>query len=343
MEPKLLTRDEFRESVFARDGHKCVFCGQPAQDAHHILERRLWPDGGYYLENGTSVCGEHHLACERTQFSVEDARNAAGITKIVVPPHLYPDHTYDKWGNPVLADGRRGKGELFSDYSVQKALNEGGALGLFTDYVKYPRTFHLPHSPGMHDDDKALKDYSNFEGKRVVITQKMDGENTTGYSDGHIHARSIDSRGGEDRAWVKRFLTENVCYNLPAGWRVCGENLWAEHSIHYDDLKSYFLGFSIWDEHNTCLSWAETLEYFDLLGIIPVPVLYEGVFDEKELLKIERTLKWDRDEGYVVRVADRFRYGEFRKSIAKWVRKGHVQTTKHWRAGRSFTVNNLAK
>lgn len=52
---KLLSRDEFRESVFARDRYKCIFCGKQAEetpegklDAHHIIERRLWSDGGYY-------------------------------------------------------------------------------------------------------------------------------------------------------------------------------------------------------------------------------------------------------------------------------------------------------
>lgn len=49
---KLLTRDEFREGVFERDGHKCVVCGDDARDAHHIMERRLFADGGYYMENG---------------------------------------------------------------------------------------------------------------------------------------------------------------------------------------------------------------------------------------------------------------------------------------------------
>ena len=44
---KLLTRDEFRRQVFERDGNKCVFCDRPAKDAHHIIERRLWPDAGY--------------------------------------------------------------------------------------------------------------------------------------------------------------------------------------------------------------------------------------------------------------------------------------------------------
>lgn len=68
MTSKLLTRDAFREGVFARDGNCCVFCGRPAVDAHHILERRLWPDGGYYLNNGASVCAEHHMLCETTEI-----------------------------------------------------------------------------------------------------------------------------------------------------------------------------------------------------------------------------------------------------------------------------------
>ena len=82
MEAKLLTRDNFRDSVFERDNHKCVFCNEKAVDAHHILERRLWKDGGYYLDNGASVCEEHHLACERTDISVEDVRIACNNGEI---------------------------------------------------------------------------------------------------------------------------------------------------------------------------------------------------------------------------------------------------------------------
>lgn len=44
---KLLSRKDFREGVFARDGNKCVMCGEASKDAHHIVERRLWLDGGY--------------------------------------------------------------------------------------------------------------------------------------------------------------------------------------------------------------------------------------------------------------------------------------------------------
>jgi len=337
---KLLSRNEFREAVFARDKNKCVFCNLPAVDAHHILERRLWPDGGYYLDNGASVCAEHHMACETTTISVEDVRYACSIHKKIVPPHFYDDHIYDKWGNPILEDGTRGRGELFFDESVQKVLKEGRKLNLFTPYVKYPRTMHLPWSPGFTDDDKVMPSLDAFEGKIVVVTEKVDGENTTMYRD-HIHARSIDSRGGEDRAWVKQFHS-SFAHEIPDGWRICGENMWAEHSIHYKDLPSYFYGFSMWNDRNECLSWHETTEWFLLLGITPVPVLYHDFWDVGNIRSLERYLKWERNEGYLVRIAESFPYSAFRKSVAKFVRKGHVQTTKHWRQGRAFTPNELA-
>jgi hypothetical protein len=287
------------------------------------------------------VCEEHHLACERTTLSVEEVRFACGITHIIVPPHLYDDHIYDKWGNPVLEDGRRGKGELFYDESVQKVLNQGGVLDRFTSYVKYPRTYHLPWSAGVTDDDRIAPSLSQFEGKRVIVTEKMDGENTTLYAD-HIHARSIDSRGGEDRAWVKQFWS-TFAHDIPEGWRICGENLWAEHSIHYNALPSYFMGFSMWDDRNNCLSWDQTLFWFDLLGITHVPVIYDGVWDEVTIQKLWNEKQWASTEGYVVRLAEQYTYGQFRQSIAKFVRRGHVQTAKHWRAGRQFIPNELQK
>ena len=61
------------------------------------------------------------------------------------------------------------------------------------DRIKYPRTPHFPWSPGATDDDKILQDLSVFDKQPVVITEKMDGENTTIYADGYIHARSLDS------------------------------------------------------------------------------------------------------------------------------------------------------
>ncbi len=338
--PILLSRDDFRNGVFERDNHTCVFCDKPAADAHHIMERRLWNNGGYYLENGASVCSEHHLQCEMTTITVEQVREACGIQRAVIPDHLYEDDRYDKWGNQILPSGRRLRGELFHDVSVQKILEKGGVLGDFSFQVKYPRTHHLPWSEGMHSDDRMLKDVAHFEGKEVIVTEKRDGENTSIYHD-FIHARSIDGRNHPSRAWVKN-LWGQIAHELPEGWRICGENMYAQHSIAYDSLESYFEGFSMWDDKNRRLHWDEMLAYFEMLGIKPVPVLYRGVFDEKVIRSLYDSKKdWATMEGYVVTLVEGFDYKDFRRSVAKFVRKNHIQTTKHWMHGQRIIPNQL--
>jgi hypothetical protein len=330
---KLLSRDEFRAAVFNRDGDKCVICKAKAQDAHHIIERKLWSNGGYYLDNGASLCGIHHIEAEQTTLSCEQIREACGITHIILPEHLYRDQAYDKWGNPILPNGTRLHGDLFQDQSVQKILEQGNMLGLFTHFVKYPRSYHLPWSENVRSDDKVWWN-TPLIGKDVVITMKMDGENTTMYSD-HIHARSIESGNHPSRDRVKS-MWGAIAQDIPPGWRICGENLFAKHSIHYQELPSYFLVFSVWNESNVCLSWDDTETWANLLGFKTVPVVYRGTFYKD--IAIKGWPEWqklfnDPSEGYVVRSADAFHYGDFRNNLNKFVRKNHVQTHGHWMRG----------
>jgi hypothetical protein len=195
---------------------------------------------------------------------------------------------------------------------------------------KYPRTNHLPWSPGTSSDDRILKSVDDFLGKEIVITEKMDGENTTGYSNGYIHARSLTSSYHQSRTWVNAFLKKRL-YQLPDGWRVCGENVFARHSIPYENLDSYFFGFSIWDEKNRALSWDDTTEWFQLLEIVSVPVLWRGILRSKTFLRsFSSKLDLEKQEGFVVRLADSFSFEDFSDCVAKWVRPGHVQTDRHW-------------
>jgi hypothetical protein len=338
--PFLLTRDEFREAVFARDGRRCVICAAPGVDAHHIVERRLFDDGGYYLDNGATLCEACHMRAEMTVLSCDEIREAAGVTQVVLPPHLYRDERYDKWGNILLPNGSRLRGELFYDGSVQKILAAGGVLGLFTDRVRYPRTCHLPWSPGVTDDDRVLTDLSAFEEREVVVTVKMDGEQTTMYRD-YLHSRSLEWRGHPSRSWVAN-LHGQIGWKIPDGWRICGENLYAKHSIEYHHLPSYFLLFSVWNEQNVCLPWAETAEWAALLDLQTVPALYQGVWDEALIRNLyTSTFQGDEMEGYVVRLADAFPYGSFRRSMAKYVRAGHDHTRPHWFHGQQMVVNSL--
>lgn len=337
MKAKLLTRDEFREGTFARDNHKCVFCGEDAKDAHHILERRLFGDGGYYLENGASVCEKHHIMCETTEFSLDEVRSACGIKNPVIPDHLYPDYEYDKWGNMFMEDGRRTMGELFHDPSVQKILAKGGVLDQFTKYVKYPRTYHLPWSGCIGKDDRVLKDFSMLNGRRVIATIKMDGSNITMYND-YIHGRSFNERSHPISGRVKALWSQFQA-NIPDGWRVCGEDLFNTHSIHYNSLESYLYGYSIWTDQNVCLSWDETKEYFQLLDIACVETIYDGIWNEKELRRIAEDLDFSAHEGIVIRPADSFTLFEFKNCMAKYVRPEHDKTVVHNLSGKKLTHN----
>ncbi len=352
MPEELLTRAKFREQVFARDKHCAVkYCSASAQDAHHIIERRLWSDGGYYLDNGAALCSVHHLQAEQTTLSCDELREWCGITTVRLPEHLYRDQAYDKWGNPILPDGRRLRGELFDDESVQKVL--APVLHLFTDKVKYPRTYHLPWSPGATSDDRKMEDPDScFAEREVVVTEKMDGENTTMYTD-YIHARSLDYSPHPSRDRVKA-MWANIAHDIPKGWRVCGENLFAKHSIAYTGLESYFQVFSIWNDKNVCLSWDETVEWAGLLGFPTVQVTHRGVYApelinslhemQSVVSKLQQKL-WsvfaDEIEGYVIRLADSFHYKDFRKSAAKYVRTGHVvHQDGHW-SNRVVVPNKL--
>lgn len=336
----LLTRDQFREAVFSRDGRRCVICGAEALDAHHILTRKLWSDGGYYVDNGASVCAGCHLRAESTEISCAELRSRCGIDRVLLPDHLCTGEAYDKWGNAILPNGQRLRGELFDDVRVQGIL--APVLHLFTSRVKYPRTFHLPWSPGATADDRTMEDPDKmFGGAEIVVTEKMDGESTTMYRD-YLHARSVDGAPHPSRDRV-RALHGAIAHDIPEGFRLCGENLYAVHSIAYEGLPAHFLLFSIWDGRNECLPWDETVLWGELLGLHAVPVLYRGPWDRAAVCLLDEVSAsrfGGEREGYVVRLAGRFHYGAFRRSVAKYVRKNHVTTDEHW-LHKEVVVNKL--
>jgi ATP-dependent RNA circularization protein (DNA/RNA ligase family) len=128
---------------------------------------------------------------------------------------------------------------------------------------------------------------------------------------------------------------------IPNGYRICGENLYAKHSIYYDSLDSYFEAFNVWDG-DVCLDWDSTVEFVNGLGIITVPILYDGIFDERIISDIIHSLDTSIQEGVVIRNADSFKHNEFSQNVFKWVRKNHVQTDQHWMM-QKIVPNSLKK
>lgn len=196
-------------------------------------------------------------------------------------------------------------------------------------YYKYNRTLHLPNSLGSTSDDKFMDDTTDFIGKYIIGSEKMDGENTNMYRD-RYHARSIDSKDHDSRHYVKGIWGQ-IKNEIPDGWRICGENLYAKHSLFYEDLESYFMVFSIWDENNMCLSWKDTVDFSKILNLVTVPTVIEPMlFDNNFIIDFAKKIDTTKQEGFVIRNVDSFHYDDFSKNVAKWVRPKHVTTGEHW-------------
>lgn len=121
----LLDRKTFRETVLERDGGKCVVCKNSATSVHHIIDRKLFEDGGYYMNNGASLCDECHLKAENTLISCRELREKCKIEDIIYPDCLIKHECiidYDKWGNPILDDCTRLKGDFYDERKIHKTL-----------------------------------------------------------------------------------------------------------------------------------------------------------------------------------------------------------------------------
>lgn len=345
---RLLSRDEFRESVFKRDAHTCVFCTNHAVDAHHILDRKLFEDGGYYISNGASLCSEHHIDAEKSILTVQQIRDAAKITKLILPPSLLPNVVYDKWGNA-------------EDYNA-----------------KYPRSLHCPISLGTTSDDRFIpKGYGQvFAKKNLILSEKLDGQNVS-FNKVGVYARS--HAAPTEHAWDKTMvqLWHTIKDDL-GDLELFGESMYAIHSIEYTKLESHFYLFGV-RQNGIWLSWDDVKMWAELFGFPTVPQIeittslsdlrYHGKND-KNLDKLINEDEWLRTwlhlnlgmdwedyvntggalggidpetglpvcEGFVIRHANAFKVNENLLPVAenefdslmKLVRQKHVKTDIHW-------------
>lgn len=211
---------------------------------------------------------------------------------------------------------------------------------------KYFRTYHLPWSQGTTSDDRISKDVSGIIGREVVVSEKIDGENSD-ITNNAVFARSHSAP--TQNPWSTKIweIQRRIGKNLDEDVHLFGESLQAIHSIEYSNLESYFYLFGVRD-NGIFLSWKETEEYAFLLDIPTVPILFKGVVNsEKELItltndlyKPEESKLGGKMEGYVIRIADSFSQEDSSKYVFKYVRKNHVKTDAHWtRNWKQATIN----
>lgn len=212
---------------------------------------------------------------------------------------------------------------------------------------KYPKTYHFNFSPEIKNDDKVIsfKDLGNFLNEDYIILEKMDGQNNclkglnteTGEYDG-VFARShqIQTKLPWDSLLIAKY--HELKYSLKENHWYFLENMFAEHSIIYENLNNYFFLFNIYDVLNKeILSWDEIKEEASKMNFETPQELFRGRFRNiSEIQKwmeeeVKKPSKYGSErEGFVMRPVNSFKIEDFNKKVGKYVRKGHVQTDEHW-------------
>lgn len=202
---------------------------------------------------------------------------------------------------------------------------------------KYPRTFHLPWSPGGTTDDKRMTSVADLIGQEIVITEKCDGSNLA-YTRDRIFARSHAVAPGHSSFSYAKATHASIRNQISQGITVFCEYCYAVHSIVYTELPDYSLVFGVRDDLKLAWwSWAMVREQALDLGLPTVPWLFRGtVRSEVELRKLTDGLASEHSalggirEGVVVRVAREFSDSSFPSYVGKWVRENHVDSDVHW-------------
>jgi len=212
--------------------------------------------------------------------------------------------------------------------------------------VKYGRTYHYPFSPGTTSDDRINYEYWNDlqQIKTVVHTEKLDGENNC-LSRWGVFARSHAAPTTSPWTATLREFWQRVKYDL-GNLEIFLENLYAVHSIRYQQLEQHFYVFAV-REQDRWLGWEEVQFYAAMLDLPTVPQIEtehtpgnQTLFEQKIMNVVATAGAFDPVdtatgkpctlEGIVSRNTDGFSADAFAHNVFKWVRKGHVKTNEHW-------------
>ena len=140
--------------------------------------------------------------------------------------------------------------------------------------------------------------WEELKGKHLIIEEKLDGANS-GISFDEAGKLLIQSRGHYLRGgprekhfdllkqWASARQTELFSV-LGSRYVMYGEWMYAKHTMYYDELPHYFMEFDVLDTHdgwNIFLDTANRRQMFCGTNIVPVKVLWEGIFDNIDTLR----------------------------------------------------------
>lgn len=211
-------------------------------------------------------------------------------------------------------------------------------------FYKFPSTPYIEIDTTVKRNDKILsgKELDMMISKEIIVEEKIDGANLGISFDGSGELR-LQNRGsfifppylGQWKKltdWLMKH--ENDIFDvLTNEYILFGEWCYAKHSVYYNSLPDWFIGFDIYDmKKNRFLSVNRRNEFFMRMGIVPVPQLGKGIYSLKELPSFFGVSKFGKElcEGIYIR-QEKDGYLERR---AKMVRKEFKQNiNEHWSRG----------
>lgn len=205
----------------------------------------------------------------------------------------------------------------------------------------------MAHVPWSEEDAREQKYLESITGMcftegEAVMTEKMDGSNAA-LTRNHVYVRSHGHEATHRSFDMLKARHAEIAHELNEHEGIYGEWCYAEHSIHYDRLPSYFLVFGVLDfENGVWSSWDATVSRSAELGFDTVPEIRRGAYSRDfETGPEGASASGSVREGYVIRTAEEFAHEKFERAMAKCVRHDHVSTDEHW-SHSSITTNELA-
>lgn len=209
-------------------------------------------------------------------------------------------------------------------------------------FFKFPSTPHLSDPTGVEIRcDKVMSEFEreNFLQHEITIEEKIDGANLGISFDatGNIRTQNRGSylhfpASGQWKKLSEWLSPRNDSFiaHLTDRYILFGEWCYAQHSVIYDRLPDWFLGFDIFDKSaKKYLSCSRRDDIFQALGISQVPMITRGHFSLLELNNLlSKSQVSDKPaEGLYLRVDQ----GDWLDQRAKLVRPSFIQSMeKHW-------------
>jgi ATP-dependent RNA circularization protein (DNA/RNA ligase family) len=210
------------------------------------------------------------------------------------------------------------------------------------EIYKFPVTPHLAVlGKTIIRDDKVMsrQEREEFLNHELVVEEKVDGANL-GISFDNCGTLKCQNRGAYLEApftgqWKKlpAWLSPKADLFLDVlndQYILFGEWLYAQHSVYYDQLPDWFLGFDIFDKHERKFFSSQRRDsMFQRLGIFQTPFMARGHFSIQTLSALfsKSLISEEPSEGLYLRYDD----GDWLRQRAKLVRPKFVQSIeRHW-------------